>query len=673
MKIVQRKRLFPMALLATAFVCQNLSSVCGAASNSTWGTAAGFRSSLTMSVPASTEPPVQTPPPRRSTNRFIRWLKNIAGIRQLLVPIFPDGKVVHENSLTFRWGWKPTQNPDHFLIRVFEKVGTGPWAEVFVSAAIPGNQRTYTKAPGFDDEPTKTYKWRLEAFERNSSTFTVQSEELFSFLNAAQLAAIQEHEPVYLGWIQQRPDEKHLLLLVGSYYAAEGLHARAREMFTRFLEASGVTLNSSLLSFRELTNLVWQKLGRLEVERNQKQARLRAAHAPNARIALLKELRILNLTLLDYDQAVTNVDALIALSSNPQVREEWQERKSLMLAERTLARELFPGAAVADLPKSEIFTAGELVWSPAAIRRRSLMHHGSAAKPPSKRQAAHRNFSFELDDEQSAWYLADNEIVAKYPAPPKGMVEPSYHLGEEIESLIGGMWKGNLLSGMGGIDRERLRRSMLTFVTRLAKAKATYFAGQERTPALDEAWNLIPETRSMRADEEAFVEFGRLIYPVPLDLGKPETMKKRDELVTYLNKHLELPKGDADDEKYLAQVLLNDIFLVRTSPVFKLSAGNGQNLAAVDSVEVVNEGFAAIDASTLALPPKPDNAVALVLNGSCSDLTAKLKRDRSAQKPSNQILIRFDSRQRGSYRLRIQLRSGPRIIWRSPSFGLYFV
>jgi len=627
----------------------------------------GACNSTMAQAPRNSSPqrPSQNPPPK--PNPFIQWLKNIAGIRKPLVLLFPDGKVVPENSLTFRWGGQLT-NPDHFILRIFERVRTGPWQEIFVSPAIGGDQRSYTKTPGVGSEANKTYKWRVEVYEKDTRTFTLQDEQGFSFLNAEQLARIQQRESVYLEWIRQRPDEKHLLLLVATYYAAEGMPSRAREMFSRFLESQGTTVNTSVHDFRELTTLVRQHLERVEKERNETEAKRITAPTVSARVELLKTLRTLNLILLDYEKAITNVDALIAASTDTATRQGWQQTKEAMLAERALAVELFPAGAVVEREQErQTFAA----VSPISIN----LHHQAAKSPKgrNKNVPSNNRFKFELDPSLGVWYQVDDEFVKNYPSPDKDIINASYFFGEEFKDIISGMWLGKLFQSVQ--DSAGLRRAMFGFMPRLGRARNEYFAGKERTPTLDEAWSLIPETRTMAADQRAFVKFGRLIYPIPLDLGQPETMEKREELIRYLRKHLEPPRarGSEDDERYLAELLFYNLFLVRTSAGFRLSAGRGTPLTAVDSIEVVNEKFTPIRRDmTIAQPPDPEEGVTLMLNGSCSELSKKLPPN-AREKMSKALLVYFNAKQKGLYRLHVQLRSGRRVIWRSPSFGLYFI
>lgn len=628
--------------------------------------AAAFNSSIAQSPrPPSPQRPSQNPPPK--PNRIIQWLRNIAGIRGPLVLLFPDGKVVHENSLTFRWAWKLT-NPDHFILRVFERVNTGPWQEIFVSPAIGGDQRSYTKTPGIVPDANKTYMWQVEVYERNEGPFNRQQEQTFSFLNAEQLARLQERERVYLEWIRQRPDEKHLLLLVGTYYAAEGVYSRAREMFSRFLESQVGTVNTSVHDFRELTTLVQRQLETVEKERNATEARLRTARTVSARVELLKKLRTSNLILLDYDKAISNVDALIETSTDA-ARHGWQQTKEAMLAERTLALEVFPAGAVVERGEgSERQTVAAV--SPLSLNLRHQAAKGTVSRK--KRSPRDNRFKFELDPSLGAWYQVNNQFLEHYPSPDKDIINATYHFGEEIKDIIAGMWLGKFFESVQ--DSAGLRRAMFGFMPRLGSARTTYFAGKERTPTLDEAWNLIPETPSMNGYQRAFMKFGRVIYPIPLDLGQPETIKKRDELIRYLRKNLEMPKGDENDDRYWAEVLFYNLLLVRTSPGFILSAGKGVRLSAVDSIEVVNEKFTPIRGDmTIAQPPDPEEGIALMLNGSCSDLSKKLRPNNTVSKSSNEVLVYFNAKQKGLYRLHVQLRSGHRVIWRSPSFGLYFI
>jgi hypothetical protein len=605
----------------------------------------------------------QTPPPpqQKPRNRLISWLRNLAGIRQLLVPIYPDGKIEPSNSITFRWGSNRSENPAHFKIRIFEKLSATDEREVWASENISGGLRSFTVTPNLNQQGGGQFSWKIEMYDANSSAFSVQAEQPFSFLTAAQLSSIKESETTVQGWIQARPDDKHLLLLMATLYARSGMNYRARDLFIEFLQANQITFGSATPSYTDLASRLSTHLEKVQTARNRAQVAYQRSRNVGEKVRLLHELLNHNLTLLEYREAAANVTALLRLTQNQTDRTALETRQQTLVQEETLAQGLFSANvdrnAIHDpRPESEININEDS--TEAITQRRSLYSH-----------ARNSAFTITLDEYKSGWYVADEVVLQKYPKPRGRTIKTAYHLGEDPVALVKGLRQGNILQGVGGLGREMLRRAILSFVVNLAALKGEYMKSSARTPTLDASWATIPDERSLREDLRAFNKFARIIYPDPKDIGVSDVMRNRDELVRYLEKHWKLPAGDLNDDKFYQQKQFYDLFLYRLSPVLQLRR-RGPEMPAFDSIEIVNEGFAPIDGSIVHGPPQPGIDLSFSLNGSCP---GTLKKIETRPGTSKGLVIRVDSQQKGSYRVRFRLKNRARTIWESSPIGLYFI
>lgn len=602
------------------------------------------------------------PPQQKTRNRLISWLRNLAGIRQLLVPIYPDGKIEPVNSITFRWGCNRSEVPSHFKIRIFEKHSATDEREVWASENISGGLRSFTATPNLNQQGVGQFSWKIEMYDANSSAFSVQAEQPFSFLTEAELNSIRGSETTVQGWIQARPDDKHLLLLMAALYARAGMNYRARDLFIEFLQANQITFGSATPSYTELADRLSTHLEGVQTARNRAQVAYQRSRNVGERGQLLHQLLNHNLTLLEYREAAANVAALLRLTQNQTDRMALETRRHTLIQEEALAQGIFSANvdrnAIRDpRPGSENDLNEDS--TEAVTQRRLLYSHVQSSA-----------FAIILDENKSAWYVADEEVLQKYPKPRGRAIKTAYHLGEEPVTLVKGLRQGNILQGVGGLGREMLRRAILSFVVKLAALKGEYMKSSARTPTLDASWAAIPDERSLREDLRAFNKFARIIYPDPKDIGMSDVMRKRDELVRYLEKHWKLPVGDLNDDKFYQQKLMYDLLLYRLSPVLQLRRRSPE-MPAFDSIEIVNEGFAPIDGSIVQGPPQPGIDLSFRLNGSCPGTLAKKIETRPGT--SKGLVIRVESQQKGSYRVRFRLKNRARTIWESSPIGLYFI
>jgi hypothetical protein len=274
---------------------------------------------------------------------FLEWLKWISELRgPEVILYYPHGKIFLGDSLIFHWSC--AHNPDHFIIRITEEsenIDDLEPREIWVSRRIPGDIRSHAAEIHFEDPVGKSYYWLLETYDKTSADPGTKYRQPFSFLSERESTEIRGSESTILRWIQERPTEKHLVLLLGSYYASQHMYFHTREIFAKFLRIDDHTV----YSYKALATLILNRLSQDEEKRNSLRTKLERSNSLSDRVEMLSELLRLNLMLLDYERAVWCIDELIGLSEahDYYTRADWQKNKERIIAEQRIAEQIFPG------------------------------------------------------------------------------------------------------------------------------------------------------------------------------------------------------------------------------------------------------------------------------------------------------------------------------------------
>jgi tetratricopeptide (TPR) repeat protein len=586
--------------------------------------------------------------------RIIEWLQRVSKVRNPIVPYIPEGRIEPTQALSFRW--KYDQNPDHFLIRVLDGRSK---EERWLSPSIPGTARSYSADVNLTDRSVE-YLWRIEAYaDRETNEFSKAEEQFFSFIPDADLSEVRRQETVLRQWLKDRPDDREVLILLGSYYSQQEVFDRARSVFSELLNIRG----PEQFTYEELKKQVEAQVAQNIARFTTEEAALAQLTGKQQRLQKLPNLLRLSLLCFQYESALQYLDELISLSSKSD-RSKWEQQRAMIVNEQAFAQRVFPEET------------------------RSVQHHyTSEGRATSTEDPV--TVTLEMNSDSALWFLADaeffeenltvvNPIVATYregdDRPLVSKDSKTFHLDEDEVLLIKGLWAGNIASRNPFIERE-----IFNLLPVLREVRSKYLASHDRTPSLDNAWRLIDRTQSLRDEINAVNRFARIVYP---DLDEPEAtqlLKQRDELVKCLSRFWTLSQCDEDDDRCLALRKFYDILLWRTSPVFELEIkNNGSNRLVIDSIEVLPEDFHAKTdlfktISTLVGAPQQEPTVwSFMLDGK---LNPRYMRFSKVLAPGQSInkLIRFESTQKGMHTLRVAVRAKGSVLWKSQPLNLYFM
>ena len=244
---------------------------------------------------------------------LLKWLAQVSEIREPPYVLYcPHGKIIYEDSLIFRWSTK--QRPNYFIIKLFEEGVKIIPQEIWNSGKITGDARSFAAIINVKNYLNSTYYWQLEAYKKDSRTPNPVGKQFFSFLSDGDLKEMHKYEANILEWIQQRPKDDHLILLLGLYYAYHHMYINSREMFTKFMKLESDTI----YSYKGLTTKLAKKIKEITAKRDSLKIQFYTTKDNSNKIKILSEIHKINLSILDYDSALWCINELFNLLDEKQ-------------------------------------------------------------------------------------------------------------------------------------------------------------------------------------------------------------------------------------------------------------------------------------------------------------------------------------------------------------------
>lgn len=283
-------------------------------------------------VPTQAQPSKPLPRKKSLRERIIAWLKSLTEIRDVIVAYEPDGQMVRVSELNFRW--KSDVAPHHYIIRILDQsTGETKWT----SPLIPGASRSFRARFAHRTLAAEAYRWRVEAYtEKDSTTFSISGEQSFSFLSPGETAAVKRQSEVIHRWMKRRPRDKQLDILLGAYYASQGMHIPARDALAKYLKVA----HPEMLTLDEMKSQVGVDLEKVSSQLQYQQNLLTSRSTPFALAKKLEEVMQLSLLTLNYELAMRYLEELISIS-NGRAREKWKGLKADLAEERRIWEQIF--------------------------------------------------------------------------------------------------------------------------------------------------------------------------------------------------------------------------------------------------------------------------------------------------------------------------------------------
>ena len=273
--------------------------------------------------------------PKQQRWGLLAFLKGLAASRPPLEAVAPRGKIMPGRPIEYRWSFELKQGSPMagFKIRLVEqpeRVDSLRW----FSELIPVASRSYP-ATNLAETGGTTYEWGIEAYRSVTQVPSLRDDASFTFLTEAQATEVSHVESQINSWLNDDPRDSHLLLLLGWYYAKQGMDSDAGSAFSRFLNLP----DSDIRSHRAIGTLVNDRLQPIKQQRQVLYKELVAAQPGSRQVEVLGDLLRSDLMLLDFDDAVWAIDWILTLASeasDEKASDKWRPIKKRIEVEREI-------------------------------------------------------------------------------------------------------------------------------------------------------------------------------------------------------------------------------------------------------------------------------------------------------------------------------------------------